>query len=205
MSKLSSAALVLALGALASSAERAQAFGLPGCDLQVGCVEKTVICYRPEMRCRQVPCVVEKKICREVCETQKVVVPIPYTEMQKREVFVYKVVPEEVTREVFVAVECPTCESGCGCGHGHCCKPNPATYKKTIKCMECKEKADKVEISEPVCKVRTEEKLIQVKKTVVDVVQETVMKTEYYCEMVPFEVKVPVPVCAPPCGCGCKH
>lgn len=225
-----SSALLVAVSALIGTTDRAQAFGLPCCGCQINCVEKTIICYRPEMRCRQVACTVEKKVCREVTEMQKCVVPIPYTEMVKRDVYVYQTVTEEVEREIYVAVECstPTCEAGCsggcatgcsggctsgcsagcasgctgGCGHaGHCCKPNPASYKKTIKCMECKEKAVKVEISEPVCKVRTEERMTPVKRTIVEVVPETVMKTEYYCEMVPFEVKVTVPVCNT-CGCG---
>jgi hypothetical protein len=199
MNKLSSV-LLGAVGIVLATSNESHAFGLPCCDVNVCCAEKTITCYRPEMRCREVQCTVMKKVCREVVEMKKVVIAIPYTEMQKRDVYVYREVPEEVEREIYVAVECPTCETGCGCGH--CCKPNPANYKTTVKCCECKPKPFKVEICEPVCKVRTEEKLVPCKKVVVDEVAETITKKEYYCEMVPFTVKVPVPVCVPSCKCG---
>jgi hypothetical protein len=177
-------------------AEQAQAFGLSGCNVDVCFVETTITCYRPEIRCREVQCTVTKKVCREVVEMKKYLIPIPYTEMQKREVFVYKEVPEEVVREIYVAVDCPTCASSCGCGH--CCKPNLAAYKTTVKCVECKAKPCKVEINEPVCKVRTEEKLVPTKKVIVEEVPETIIRKEYSCVMVPFDVKVMVPSCR--CG-----
>jgi hypothetical protein len=183
--------LVTVLTSLFGAADRAQAFGFPGCDVHICFVETTITCYRPEIRCREVQCTVVKKVCREVVEMKKCIVPIPYTEMQKREVYVYKETAEEVEREIFVAVECPACATGCG----HCCKPNPANYKTTIKCVECKPKPYKVEICEPVCKVRTEEKLVPAKKVVVDEVPETTTRKEFSCVLVPFELKVMVPVC----------
>jgi hypothetical protein len=197
MNKLSSAILLLAVGALLGAANPVQAFGLPCCNVNICCVQKTITCYRPEIRCREVQCTVMKKVCREEIEMKKCLIPIPYTEMQKRAVYVYREVPEEVEREIYVAVDCPTCETGCG----HCCKPNPANCKTTIKCVECKPRPVKVEITEPVCKVRTEEKLVPSKKLVVDEVAETITKKEFYSVMVPFEVKVTVPVC----GCGCAQ
>jgi hypothetical protein len=196
MNKRSSCVLLATFGILCVAATPAGAFGIPGCDVNVCCVEKTITCYRLEMRCREVPCTVTKQVCREVVEMKKTIIPHPYTETQKREVYIYREVPEEVTRDVYVAVECPTCPHGCDL-----CKPNPASYKTTIKCIECKPKPFKIECTELVCKVRIEEKLTPVKKTVVDVVSETVTKKEYYCVMVPFEVKVTVPACVPS-GCA---
>jgi hypothetical protein len=194
MNKLASSVLLACAAVLCGTVAPVRAFGIPGCDLNVCCVEKTITCYRPEIRCREVPCTVTRPVCREVVEMKKTIIPHPYTETQKREVYVYREVPEEVTREIYVAVECPTCNHGCDL-----CKPNPANYKTTVKCIECKPKPFKIECTELVCKVRIEEVETPVKKTVVEQVSETILKKEYYCEMVPFEVKVTVPACT---SCG---
>lgn len=196
MNNHSPAFLLAVVASVFGTTGQAHAFGFPCCNADICWVEKTITCYRPEVRCREVQCTVMKKVCREVVEMKKCIIPITYTEMQKRTVFVYGEVKEEVEREIYVAVDCPTCEAGCG----HCCKPNPASYKTTIKCLECKPRPQPVEITEPVCKVRTEEKLVPTKKLVVEEVPETIMKREFTCEMVRFELKVTVPVCVPNCG-----
>src|ERR1700729_3754000 len=118
MKKLSLAGLLALVWTLLAAAEHAHAFCAPCCKVDSCWVETTITCYRSETRCREVPCTVMKKVCREVVEMKKCFIPIPYTEMEKREIYVCKEVPEDVVRDIHVAVECPTCTGACGCGAG---------------------------------------------------------------------------------------
>jgi len=206
MKRLLTSVLFCAVGTLLADAQPAQAGGLMCCP-PVTCVEKTIICYRPQICVREVPHVCHRHVCREVVETKTVLVPYPVYDTIKRVVYVYKEVPKTVEREVYVALpECPPpcepCATGCGCGHHFgCCKPNPGHHKIKITTCETEVKPCPVEFVEKVCTYKAREQSITCKKTVVDVVPETVLRKEISCVMVPYEVKVRIPVCAPAC-CG---
>lgn len=178
----------------------------PCCDTCVSWVEKQVTCYRPEWKWREVPCVVNQMVPREVVSEHKCTVLVPVWSEEKRWCMVNKMVPREVVQDVTCCRMVPvTCTDPCsGCSYT-CCKPE--TYVQQVKCTVYDCVPEKKEYTVKVCSYREDVKTYNLKQIVYDCKQVTVMKKEHYCEMQAYQtvVKVPVytPVCAPACAPGC--
>src|SRR5262245_6221268 len=103
MKRLAAIALVGAVLALATPSARACypvccAPCVTPCCVQY--VEKTVTCYRPEWKTRDVVCTVMRPVPREVTEKYTCTVLVPEWKDEKRTICICKYIPKEVEREV---------------------------------------------------------------------------------------------------------
>lgn len=234
MKKVLVAGLVLA--GLAVMASPSQAHGLRrrckgDCDsgCQTACaheacapayVEKTITCYRPVWKEKDVTCTVNRCVPREVVTKHTYTVQVPEWKDEKRTVTVYVQKPKEVEREVVTCHRVPVCADACGsscgscgsscddgcCGrrhhrrHRHACCETPCEVVREVhkvKCtvMECV--PEKREVTVKVCTYRAEQKTYETRCTVYDLKPETVTRKVRYCEMEAYQkvVKVPASTC----------
>ena len=190
--------LLLLLAGTADACGRRGCCDQPCCETQVTYVDKVVTCCRPKLVEKEVQCVVNKVVCREVVEERKINVCVPVWTEQKREVTVCKMVPKEVEREVTCTRRVPVCvvDPCTGCTRtAYKCE----TYTQKVKCIVCEAVHEKREVVEKVCSFKTEERTVQCKRIVAECKPETVTKKVYQCVMEQYQVTVRVPVCTTVC------
>jgi hypothetical protein len=192
-------------------------------------VEKVVTCYKTEWREKNVECVVNHMVSHEEVRKHTSTVCVPVWKEEKRTVTEYKSVPKVVEREVVVCKKVPApcetpcggCESGCdnGCGHhrhrlfGHrhkgcddcgCETPcNVVREVQKVKCTVYECVPVKKDIVVKVCHYEQQQKVYETKCLVWECKPEKVMKKVRYCERVPYQTTIKVPVCAASCDTGC--
>jgi hypothetical protein len=185
-------------------------------------VEKTVTCYRPEWRTREVPCTVNRIVSHKVVENRQCTVNVPVWTTQKRLVTEYVQRPKVIEKEVVVCCkvpvapppapcgECGTCDDCCGRHHHRllhrgrdcgCPQPCPAPCYQTVQqvkkvcCTVMESCPVQREICCKVCTYRQEVRCYQVCRTVSECRPETVVHKECYCVMVPYQKCIKVPAC----------
>jgi hypothetical protein len=204
-------ATTVAFVTLAALATRAQADGCAGCAAPAPtCVayeEKTVTCYRPEFHEREEKCVEDKVVLHRDVTTEKYTVQIPIFEEQKRLCTVLTHVPHDTfhqeTRCRLVS-QCIT-DPCTGCTVTVC---RPETYVETGKCTTWGYIPTQKEVTEQVCTgCKTEERTRECVHVICEHHPEPGVRKVNYCIMVPYEVKVKVPVCPaePACGGSCSR
>jgi hypothetical protein len=182
-------------------------------------VEKTITCYRPEWRVREVPCTVNRTVSRQVVETRQCTVNVPVWTTQKRIVTECVQRPRVIEKEVVVCCrvpvapapapcgDCGTCDGGCG-RHHHlgllhrrhdCGCPEPCYQTvqqvKKVCCTVMESCPVQREVCYKVCTYRSEVRTYQVCRTVCECRPETVVRKECYCVMVPYQKCIKVPAC----------
>ena len=167
-------------------------------------VEKVITCYRPAWHEKEVECVVNKLVPREVVTKHTCTICNPEWREEKRSCIVNTFVPRDVEREIVVCKWVPSQVTDCcGC----CCTVcKPVQEVKKIRCTICECVPVKKEYTARVCHYRQEPKTYECRHIVYDCVPQKVMRKVSYCEMVPYQttVKVPVPRCIP-CCVACCH
>jgi hypothetical protein len=168
----------------------------PCVQYQVTYVDKVIVCYKTEMREKEVTCTVMRCIPREVVEQRKICVMVPEMKQEKRIINVCRSVPREIERVVTCCKMVPvTCTDPCsGCCYTVC---KPEYYTTKVKQIVCDLVTEQKEIVVNVCNYRPEERTIQVKRCVIDYKPETVVRKVYECFKVPYQTTIKVPVCTP--------
>jgi hypothetical protein len=220
MKKSLVAAGLVVLG-MASMATPAHAFGRRGCrdrDCAAPCapvetqwVEKTITCYKPVWKERDVKVTINHCVPKDVVTKHTATVMVAEWKDEKKKVTVNTWVPKEVEREVVTCHKVPVCPAPCDscddCNRRHrllgrrgCEAPYQVVQEvHKVKCtvMECK--PVEKEITVKVCSWKPTEKKWETHHTVWENKPETVTRKQKYCEMVAYETKVKVPVCTPCC------
>jgi hypothetical protein len=199
MKRLAAIALVGAALALATPSARACH---PACcaPCVVPCcvqfVEKTVTCYRPEWKTRDVVCTVMRPVPREVVEKYNCTVMVPEWKDEKRTIYICNYVPKEEVREVTCCRMVPVCVTDpcTGCTYTSC---KPECYTQKVKCCVLVPASEKRDVVVKVCTYRPEQRTVECRRVVCDYKPEQVTYKQCYCEMVPYQAKVMVPVCCP--------
>jgi hypothetical protein len=165
---------------------------------QITWVDKTVTCYRPVMREKQIECVVNRVVPREVVTPLTRTCMVPETRMVEKTITVCKMVPREVVKQVPVCVMVSTpCVDPCtGCTYNVC---KPQTVMKEVRCCVMERVAEQRTITVPVCTYKPVTETVQCKRIVCDVIPEKQVRTVRYCEMEAYQKTVKVPVCQPVC------
>jgi hypothetical protein len=205
MNKLLAIGLTLAVAAVSTS--QAQAFGcrrnccIPCCTpCCVTYCDKVVTCYKPEWRERQVQCVVHKMVPKEVVTKHVCNVLVPVVVEQQRTCTVLTKVARTVEKEVTCCKLVPVLvKDPCTGCVTTCCKP--VTYTQKVQCVvyECLPVQKTYTVK--CCSFKTEQRVVEKKCCVMECVASTVMKTERYCVMVPYQKTIKVPVCCHPVCC----
>lgn len=211
MSKLVAMGLA-AVVVVASAVGQAAAFGCrhggcdsgcatPSCGTQVTYVDKEITCYRTEWKTRDVQCVVNKMVPKEVTSEYTCTVMVPEWKEEKRNITVCKMVPKVVEREVTCCKMVPvTCTDPCtGCTYT-CCKPQ--TFTQKVQCTVCEMVKENKEITVKVCVCKPEKRTYKCTRIVCECKQETVTCKQCYCVSVPYKTTVKVAVCTP-CATPC--
>ncbi|HXG13397.1 MAG TPA: hypothetical protein VNK04_26805 [Gemmataceae bacterium] len=194
MKKLTAIGLTTVVMALAGPAVRAGHVCCTPCC--ISWIEKTVTCYRPEWRERDVTCTITRVIPRVMVEERTCTVMIPVWTPEKRTIYVCRYVPREVEREVISCRMVPvTCTDPCtGCTYTSC-RPEYVTHR--VKCVVMEAVPEQREITVNVCSYRPEQRTFPVHRVVCEYRPETITYKQRYCVMVPYAAKVMVPVCCP--------
>jgi hypothetical protein len=169
--------------------------------VQVQYVEKTVTCYKPEWKEREVKCTVNRMVTRTEVVPVKCNIMVPvWTDQKQTQVF-YKRVPKEVEREV------TTCHMVRDCVVDPCtgctrtvCRPEYSTQKVKCTIWECI--PEKRDVTVRVCSWKPEERTVETRRVICEWKPETITRKERYCEMVPYQTTVKVPVCVPAPACN---
>lgn len=178
----------------------------PCCTPCVTWVDKTVTCYRQEMRVREVPCTINRVVLRTEVVPQTYTVCVPHWREEKRTITVCTCVPRQVERHVTCCRMVPVCcaDPCTGCTYT-CCKPE--TYVQTVTCTIMEQVPVQKQIAVRVCSYHPEQRTCNVTRCIPECKTETVMRKECYCVCVPYQVTVKVPVCTQTCcgpvGAGC--
>jgi hypothetical protein len=159
-------------------------------------VERTVTCFRAEWREREVTCTVPRVTCRVEVTPQKYTALVPVWTDQKRVCTVPTLKPREVEREVTRCQLVPqTVTDPCtGCTYTVC---KAVSHVHKVRCTVWDCVPEQREFTVRVCSYRPEERTRECRRLVYDCQPVTVVRKERYCVMVPYEVKVKVPVCCP--------
>lgn len=167
---------------------------------QIQWVDKVVTCYRPVMREKQLECVVNKVVPREVITPLTRTYMVPETKMVEKTIAVCKLVPREVVKDVAVCVMVPTtCVDPCsGCSYTVC---KPTTVIKQVRCCVLDKVIEQKQVTVPVCTYKPVQETVQCKRIVCDVVPEKVVRTVRYCELEAYQTTVKVAVCVAPAPC----
>ena len=211
-------AIGLALVTLALSAAPAEAFGLrrrgcnnccapcctPCCSPCTTCcapvqyVDKTVTCYRPEWKERDVSCTVNRIVPREEVVPVSRTVMVPEWKDVKSTVTVMKQVPREVVQNVTCCRMVQTCvvDPCTGCSRV-CCKPESYTQQVKRMVMDCV--PEQKDVTTKVCSYKPTVETIQCKRIVCETKPETVTRKERFCVMVAYQTTVKVPACGTTC------
>jgi hypothetical protein len=161
-------------------------------------VEKEVTCFRPVVREREVPCVVNRPVFHTETVKQTCTILVPEYHNEKRVVTYFRSVPREIECEALRcrAIPVTVCDPCTGCQYTTC---RYETYVEKVKrtVLECV--PEPREITVRVCSYRPQEMTYDVRRVVCEWKTETVVRKQYYCEMVPYQTTVRVPVCVPVC------
>ncbi|GIW81933.1 MAG: hypothetical protein KatS3mg105_3740 [Gemmatales bacterium] len=183
---------------LASGVQKVQAAGccVPVCCTAVKWVEKKVVCYKPVWREKEVTCTVMQKTWREVVEKKKVTVMVPEVHHEKRQICVMKAVPKEIEQDVVCRhLVAEKVKDACtGCVYTVC---KPVCTVKKVKMTVFEYVPEKREVTVAVCRMKPVEKEIECRRYVPECKPVTVVQKQRYCEMVPVESTIRIPVCCP--------
>jgi hypothetical protein len=177
--------------------------GSADCGTCVVYVEKKVTCLKPIWKEKEVPVTVTRVVCKTVVEKvkQRILVPEYKDVVQTR--MVNTLVPRVVERDVPTCRTVPiTCVDPCtGCTYT-VCKRETVLVKVQQTVCDCL--PVKKEFTVKVCSYREAVREVDVPRLVPETVKQVVITRQRYCEWLPFEtvVRVPVrvpcqPVCAP--------
>lgn len=189
----------VALIALACSAVPAQAWWCCCCPPPPPCitwVEKTVTCYKPTWKDRDVTCTIMKPVQHTEMVKQSCKVMVPVWSERTESCMVPTYVPRQVEREVVCCRMVPVCVTDpcTGCSY-MTCKPETYTRKEVCTVMDCV--PVKKEYTVKVCNYKPETKTLEVPLVRCEWQPQTITYKERYCELVPVAMKVMVPVCCP--------
>ncbi len=172
------------------------------CQPQITWQERTITCYRPEWREREVSCTINRVVSHTVTEQRSCTVCVPTWHNEKRTITVCKCVPRQIQRQVCCTRMVPVCVTDpcTGCSHT-CCKPE--CYTQTITCTVMEQVPENREIQVPVCVMKQEQRPYTVQRCVFECKPEVVKHMERYCVSVPYQQKIKVAVCQPCCQSSC--
>jgi len=174
----------------------------PCCEMAVTWVEKEVTCWKTVTKEREVKCVVNKMLTKEVETVHKCTVMVPEWKEEKRTCVEYRSVPKVVEKDV-TCVRCVPVMVKDSCGN--CCTSyKHETYVQKVKYTVCELVAEPKEYMVKVCSWKPEERTYKVKHLVCEWKPETVTCKQVYCEQVPYTTKVKVAVCTPVVPACCK-
>lgn len=194
--------LALTLLCLGLTGSAADAYcGPPICCPPIGywaCQPQVVTAYRAEWKEEKVPCVVHRVSYRQETDKVKVQVCVPKLFDQTVRTSYYVPIPKVVERDVTTCVMVPVVMyDPCTC----CCyvsyRPSLSTTK--VKCTVYDHKLESRDDVVKVCKLVTEERVIDQVRFVPVVSEEKSFTTRRYCVMVPYQTTVNVPVWVPCC------
>jgi hypothetical protein len=163
--------------------------------------EKTMTCYKPEFHEREEKCVEDKVVLTPHVTTEKYTVLIPTFKEGKHVCTVTTHVPHDTFHEETRCRLVPQCitDPCTGCTVTVC---RPEIHVETVRCTTWDYVPVQKEVTEQVCVgCRPEERTRECVTVTCEHHPETVVKKVNYCIMVPYKVKVKVPVCpaAPSC------
>jgi hypothetical protein len=186
----------------------------PVCAPQVTWVEKTVTCYRPVVREKQVTVQCNRIVTREVVTPVTRTVMVPEMKTEQRTIWVCHLVPKQVEREITCVkyMPCATpapacggcggCGAGCGTGCNICQTMVPVTTTQKIVCTIMENQPIEQKITVPVCTYKAVQETVQCRQLVCETVPENVVRTVRYCELEAYQTTVRVPVCTPAPACN---
>lgn len=177
----------------------------PVCVPQV-CVHyetRVVTTCRPVWHEREETCTVNRIVPRVEVVNQQVCVNVPVWTTQKQIITVNRTVARCVERDVTTCQMVPVCVTDpcTGCTHT-CCKPVTCVQKVRCTVLECV--PEQREICVRCCSYRQETRNIQCRRVYCECRPETVVRKVRYCEMVPCQTTIRVPVCTPCCNTCCN-
>jgi hypothetical protein len=146
------------------------------------------------MREKQVTCTVNRVIPHQECVPVTRTVMVPEVKCVTKTITVCKLVPRVVEKEVpcTIMVPCTMVDKCTGCEYTTC-KPQVVMKKVcgvVLDSIPCQK-----QVTVPVCTYHPVQQTVTCCRTVCEVRPETVTRTVCYCEMVPYEVCIRVPVC----------
>src|SRR5579885_585910 len=195
MKKLVATGLAVAAVALVLAAPARAGWGCCPPPCCVSWCEQTVTCYKPVWQTRDVPCTVMRPIPREVVTQHNCTIMVPVWSDLRQEYTVCTLVPRQVMREVVCCRLVPVCVTDpcTGCSFTVC---KPETYVKQVPCVVHDCVPSQRECWVKVCSYVPKPYSYQVRSVVCDWKPEQVIRKECYCTMVPYRMKVMVPVVA---------
>ncbi len=163
-------------------------------DCATAFVDKVVTCYKPVWKEEQVECIVNKLVCREVVEKVKCTVLVPRWLEEKRLCTFYVSEPVEVLQDIVRCRLVPAKVADPCCGYS-CYQAE--TYVEKVKCVIHQCKPVQKEVSCKVCRLESQEQVVDCKRLVTECVPTKVLQVRRYCVLVPYQTTVRVPVCLP--------
>jgi hypothetical protein len=208
--------LSLALGAIALTASPAQAHGLrracrscasvcstpcyiPRPQYTIAYEDRVVTRYKQEWKQREVPVTYQKPVIKEVTKKVKVTNLVPEYKDEKRTVPHFMHEKKEVEREVTRCVRVRVCyvDPCTGCTYTQI-QRQLITEKVKGYVWECI--PHKKEVVVKVCTLKPVTKEVEIKQRICEYETVKGVRTERYCELVPYQTIIRVAVCVPvPC------
>jgi hypothetical protein len=202
MKKLLAACLIATVGGVAAQAEGPPC-EKPGCPAApapcpppppITWVEKTITMYRPELKSHDVKDTVDQLYLKPAPCTEKYLVPELVPIPQTKKVCIPKLVPHQIEREVCYTRTVAETVTDCnGCAKT-VLKMVPAVKKvvQTVFDIEYVEQ----EVPVTTYDMKVEEKERAVAHLIGEIKPMDIIRRSYSLELVPYQVKVKVPVCA---------
>jgi hypothetical protein len=166
----------------------------PVCAPQIKWVEKKVTCYRTVMREKQVTCTINRFCMRPEMTQVTRTIMVPEMKCVTKTVMICNLVPRTVEREVPCTVMVPyTAVDKCtGCEYTAC---KPQVVMRKVCCVVLENHPIQKQVTVPVCTYRPVQETVPCCRMVCETRPETVTQTVRYCELVPYQAVVLVPVC----------
>jgi hypothetical protein len=167
---------------------------------QVTYVDKTITCYKPEWKERDVTCTINRLVTRTETVPVTCTVMVPVWHEEKRECITYTKVCKTIEKEVTKCRMVRACvvDPCTGCTR-RCRVPEVTTC--IVPCKVWERVPQIHEYTVKVCTLKPEEQTIQRTRVICETKPETITRKETYCVMVPYEKTIKVPVCTPAPAC----